>query len=83
MDKDTPAFCDIPWQPMATIPRLFTQVSGAPIRYLLWVPPYGFTAGHFDGSQAKWNCHSVLNKDEQPTHWALPCSPAMITQGDK
>lgn len=55
------------WQPIETAP-LNEQ------RVLLFVPPYGATTGHFSGP--RWHCHSVLNRDAQPTHWMpLPGSP--------
>lgn len=58
------------WQPIETAPTNHKRV-------LLFVPPYGATTGHFD---ERWHCHSVLNKEAQPTHWMpLPDPPKGTT----
>ena len=64
------------WQPIETAPK-----DGA--RVLLWVPPYGPSTGHFDvhASAPMWRCHSVLNREAQPTHW-MPLPPAPTQEGE-
>lgn len=61
------------WQPIETAP-----VDGT--RVLLFVPPYGAMSGHFDkyGTGRRWNAHSAINREAQPTHWMpLPEPPAL------
>lgn len=52
-----------PWRPIEGAPRDGTRV-------LLWYPKYGPSTGHWheliDGS-GKWDGHSLLNKDAEPT----------------
>lgn len=58
------------WQPIETAEPKGRHLG---VRFLLFVPPYGATTGHFDQS---WNLHSILNKEAQPTHWQpLPQPP--------
>ena len=55
-------------------------------RLLLWVPPYGPITGHFDlGPTCEygvWRCHSILNKEAQPTHWMFLPPPPKDTSHD-
>lgn len=59
------------WQDISTAPCDGTRI-------LALVPPYGATTAHFDiHNSHRFICHSVLNRDAQPTHWMpLPFAPA-------
>lgn len=57
----------INWKPIKDATEL---MDGS--RVLLWVPPYGPSTGHYD---ERWHCHSVLNRDAVPTHYAAINSP--------
>lgn len=54
------------WRDIASPPDVSVRVQ-------VFAPPYGAMSGHFDGK--KWHCHSCLNEDAQPTHWALLLPP--------
>lgn len=60
-------FLLLDWQKMETGPIGRTCANGAASeRVMVNVPPYGLSMAHYDNG---WNCHSVLNKEAQPTHW--------------
>ena len=54
------------WQPIETAPTGRLKNIPTTERILLFVPPYGISCGHWDNG---WCCHSILNKEAQPTHW--------------
>ena len=60
------------WQPIETAPRDGTRI-------LLFSQKYGPSTGHWSEQkelqegyfpvEGHWKMHSVLNKEEKPTHW--------------
>lgn len=64
------------WQPIETAPKDGTRI-------LAFVPRYGATTAHFDARNThRFICHSVLNREAQPTHW-MPLPEPPQTNGDQ
>ena len=71
------------WMDIENAPKVqtgtFSGIATTSVRLLLFVPPYGVTTGNYNSDDERWSCHSVLNREAQPTHWMpLPDSPERL-----
>jgi len=72
-----PAQASQGWQDIETAPTGKNEFTISE-RMLVLVPPYGASCAHYDNG---WNCHSILNKEAEPTHWMpLPEPPQENSQ---